>query len=137
MDFGMNKRIQIIWMWEGKKPRRGCERGKPHKKPYGTTYTNTHQTYLRFSFGFARLVSIILFGNSLLIEVCDLLSMKHIVFFLSRSLHNIKNKMLKNIFVTLSRKNRPAYLWVDQFYVQIIFTLSPNFLWLINFAFVV
>lgn len=38
-------------------------------------------TYLRFSFGLARFPSTILFGNSLLIEVCVLLSMKHIVCF--------------------------------------------------------
>lgn len=36
--------------------------------------------YLRFSFGLVRFSSIILFGNSLLMDACDLLSMKHIVF---------------------------------------------------------
>lgn len=40
--------------------------------------------YLRFSFGLARFPSIILFGNSLLIDVCDLLSMKHIVYLIVR-----------------------------------------------------
>lgn len=43
------------------------------------THSSQCVTYRRFSFGLARFSSTILFGSSLLIDVCDLLSIKHIV----------------------------------------------------------
>lgn len=98
--------------------------------------THTHcalnySTYLRFSFGLARFPSVILSGNSLLIDVWDLLSMKHIV-----CLSSVVCFCSTHFFVmtTLKRRKLASFHYIKRILFSFLFTRYQFFLvWSVSF----